>query len=356
MAYQYGGFTLSDGVNYYVLAKQFDLPDFKQTYFPVARYPGVKKTGERLNEKQIPVTIKVVGASRADLESKLDTLYQALTMRQQNLTLHALDGRYYVADAIAGKAQLVPGRVISAEVPVTFVCLQPFAFAAIASTNLSTNLGMALVTGQTTLWQLAGGNNPYLVASSGNYYSWPTISIINQTTGDASTLSTALVQGNAYTSLSVAALPAAAPNGAVFLLVSGTSFQRVTLTAAAAIGATSLTVANFFANFAYPVGAFCGLDNYIQGFTLAQDPDGQVLTVTGLGVQQIGTGAALIITGDPNAPNGFNITPSNSSTPLGFTGAFPTMEPGQNSFALQVTCSNPPTVQLQFNWTPRWLS
>ena len=68
------------------------------------------------------------------------------------------------------------------------------------------------------------------------------------------TLTTALTSGNAYTSLAVAALPDAVPSGASVVLTSGANTQTYTLSAAAAVGATTLSVTSLTANFAYPVG------------------------------------------------------------------------------------------------------
>lgn len=71
-------------------------------------------------------------------------------------------------------------------------------------------------------------------------------------TATSATLGTALTSSSNYTSLTVSALPAAMLAGASVLLVSGANTQTTTLTADAASGATTLTVASFTANFAYP--------------------------------------------------------------------------------------------------------
>jgi hypothetical protein len=224
--YMYGACVLHDGINYFLTEKPLDFPVFKQTYFQVGRLEGVKKSGERLNERQIAVTIKVVGASRVDLEYKLDTLYQGLSARQQSLTLHSEDARYYIADAVAGQARLVPGRILAVDVPVTFVCQQPFAYASSQSVRTWASLLMSAVSGQANVWQLPSASNPLSVSGGGNYFARPTIILTNETTANATTLSSTVSSGTAYTTLSVAALPAAAAAGRVFLLVSaGGSYQ-----------------------------------------------------------------------------------------------------------------------------------
>lgn len=68
------------------------------------------------------------------------------------------------------------------------------------------------------------------------------------------TLSAALSTGGAITSLSVNALPNAFSSGDVIRLSSGGNTQTWTLTAAAAVGATSVTVASQVPNFNYPIG------------------------------------------------------------------------------------------------------
>ncbi len=75
--------------------------------------------------------------------------------------------------------------------------------------------------------------------------------------GADGTLTTALTSGNPYTSLAVTALASALANGASVTIstVDGAHTQAVTLSAAAAVGATSISVTSFNANYSYPVGA-----------------------------------------------------------------------------------------------------
>jgi len=72
--------------------------------------------------------------------------------------------------------------------------------------------------------------------------------------GAQAQLTTALVSGTAYTTLAVSALSAAVASGDSILLTSGTDTQTFTASAAAAVGATSISVDSLAANFAYPVG------------------------------------------------------------------------------------------------------
>jgi hypothetical protein len=66
------------------------------------------------------------------------------------------------------------------------------------------------------------------------------------------TLSAGLTSGNAYTSLSVAALPLAVSSGQSLTLTNGTNSQVVTASANASVGATTIAVTSFNANYSYP--------------------------------------------------------------------------------------------------------
>ncbi|MGZ3677042.1 MAG: hypothetical protein ACXWQR_00560 [Ktedonobacterales bacterium] len=68
------------------------------------------------------------------------------------------------------------------------------------------------------------------------------------------TLNAALTNGSAYTTLTTTALPAALTSGQSITLASGNNTQAVTLSANASLGATSISVTSFTANFSYPVG------------------------------------------------------------------------------------------------------
>lgn len=354
--YYYGGFAIHDGQHYFITSKDDSLPSFSQTVFQVARFEGVKKTGERVNSKQIPVTLQVIASSRADLESKLDALYAALSMRQQQLTLHASDGRYFVADCVDAKASLVAGRPASADVACTFVAQQPFAYAASASAFDSGSMVMPTA-GTSTTWQLPSATNPQNISGAGNTFARPTIILTNQTATNATTTTAGLTNGVAATTISIAALPAAAASGSVFLLVSGTHSQRVTLSAPALLGATSLSVTSFTPNFSYPSSSQCVLDIYVQAIQLSQNPDGNVLAVSNLGVQEVGNGQNLTINCDPiSSTNGYTCISSSDGLLNGFVGSFPVMQPGTTQFSLIVTCSNQPTIRMQITWIPRWRS
>jgi hypothetical protein len=350
IAYRYGGFVLHDLINYVLIQKEYDFPQVRQTYFKIARAVGMKKTGEVVNEQQIPVQVQVIGTSRADLEMKLDALYGALNQRQQALTLHSIDGRYWVADAIVAKAPLPPGKIVSTLVPVTFVAQQPYALAATASAYTWGAAALSLVSG--TTWQTGS----IVIAGGGNATAPCSITITNTTALNTVTLTAALTQNTNYTALSVSALPAALANGTWLYISNGTTTQHVQLSAAAAQGATTLSVVSFTANANYAAtSSTVFVDTYITGVTYTQNPDGTTLTVSNLGTS-LGNGGTLTVDSDYTTQNGYTVIANNSGTPLPFTGTFPVIEPGQTTFNLQVICNNQPTLTVAFSWTPHWLS
>ncbi len=67
-------------------------------------------------------------------------------------------------------------------------------------------------------------------------------------------LTTALASGTAYTALAVSALDQAVTSGDSILLTSGANTQTYVASAAAAAGATSISVTSLAANFSYPIG------------------------------------------------------------------------------------------------------
>ncbi len=135
MAYLFGSTVLHDTVNYDLYQKSFDFVTAAQARFKIAHIRGMKKVGVTQNERQIKVVVRVNGASRADLEAKVDTLYQGLNLPSQRLSLHLLDSRYFVADCIGAVMELAPIKgggfpgsgVNWADVTIQFVCANPYA-------------------------------------------------------------------------------------------------------------------------------------------------------------------------------------------------------------------------------------
>lgn len=347
-AYFYGDFCFNDGVNYLLIDKPLDTVPVKETLFKVARFEGMKKTGEVVNERTISLKIRVIGASRADLETKLDALAQAFSYRQQNLSIHSVDQRYFVADCIGMSVSLPPGMLISAIVQAQFLCQQPYAYAASQSSYSTGNL--ALQNNGAGIW--TPGNQTLI--GGGNIASRPTITLQNETAVNNLTLTAALASGTAYTTLSVSALTNAVVSGDTFVLSDGAGHtQTVTASGAASAGATSLPVSSFTANFSYPATTTTVTKTVtITQVSVNQFSDAQVLTVNNL---TMGTGDTLTIDCDPTTQAGYTVA-VNGGAPLAFTGVFPIMEPGPTSWEVNVYCASPATVTLTWTWTPRWLS
>ncbi len=351
--YSYGGFPLHDGVHYFLLEKTFDLVPLKQTTFKLARFEGVKVTGVQTDARTLQVLVYVLGTSRTDLEARLDALFAAMALRQQQLTLHALDGRYAVADCISARAPLRRGTVLSAVATLQFLCQQPYLYAPSASTFSSASAALPN-TGPST-WQTAA----LAVPSSGTVFARPTVVLTNTTSMAAAVhLTSALVSGTAYTTLAVEALPAARPSGWTFVLDDTAGhIQRVVLSAAAAAGATSLSVTSFSANWSYPATTTQVYDDtYITAVTLTSNPDGTSLTASGLGTL-FGTGTALTLHGDPTSASGYTVVSSAAPTAnQPFAGLFPLIEPSSTTLQVTATCTNQPSLALSATWTPRWLA
>jgi len=186
-AYTYGFFSFNDNINYFVTERPYSITPFQQTFFKVARLEGQKKTGETVNERIIQVKMKVIGASRIDLEQKLEVMYAALSLRQQQLVIHASDARYFVADCTNIECALQGGLPISATATLTFTCQQPYALATVASTFTTGNV---MLSASGTNWvlpvqQFAGGGStfsrPQITITNQSTVAWSSVSILQQT-------------------------------------------------------------------------------------------------------------------------------------------------------------------------------
>lgn len=168
----YGSFNLNDNVNYFVLEKPLSIVSIKESLLKIARVDGMKKTGSVVNERHLTLKVRVVGSSRANLESLLDALYGALIVPQQHLQMHAVDNRYYICDCIGAQATLVPGKVVACDVALVFLAQLPYAYAPSASSYTTT----------ITSWSLSGGvyTATFNVTGGGNVYSWPTFTLTSQ--------------------------------------------------------------------------------------------------------------------------------------------------------------------------------
>lgn len=348
IAYTYGDFCFNDGVNYFVLNKTLEPVDINETLFKIARRDGMKKTGEVRNERTVPVTIGVYGASRADLELKLDALTAAFNIRQQPLAIHSSDARYAIADCVSLKIPLRQGSIQYTTVTARFMAQQPDFVAAFPSTYTLANL--LLGAGAAGTWLTGTVSFP----GGGNDASFPTLTIQNLTVAiGTTTLTSALVNGNPYTTLAITATGAHLIVGDVLQLTNGANTQQVTVAAPAASGATSVTVTSFNANFSYPITTTTVIKLHtVTAVSVTQATDGQTITVSSL---TMGYGDTITIVCDPTVAPGFTAS-VNGGAPLAFSGVFPVQEPGATLWMVTISCPSPVVATLVWTWTPRFLS
>lgn len=99
-------------------------------------------------------------------------------------------------------------------------------------------------------------------------------SAICNTSAGGGTSSSLLSTGSAITSIPINALMTPMPSGSTFTISSGANSQTWTLNAAAAVGATSLTVTSQTPNFAYPIGSAITFAGVTAHVTLRVVPSG----------------------------------------------------------------------------------
>ncbi|MGH7777327.1 MAG: hypothetical protein ACREPI_09135 [Candidatus Dormibacterales bacterium] len=118
-------------------------------------------------------------------------------------------------------------------------------------------------------------------------------------------LSGGLASGTSYTTLNVAALPAAISSGTTWTLFryagGSLSSQQVAVSANAVAGATSLTVTSFAANAAYPAGT-------------QVLPGGGYGTLSGFSASYSGSGTGLTLNGGSNGAGAAGVWNTNDSS------------------------------------------
>lgn len=214
-SYFFGSFQINavvNGLGYYLISKELSLPVVKPVQFNIARRDGSKRSGESVDPKHIPVSIKVVGSSRLDLIARLDALQAALFLRGQSLVIHDTATRSYQnVDCVSATTPFKAGSgVVSCEVSCVFVAYDPYLYFNTLSTN---NTGTVVLT-------LSGGlyNFPALAfAGGGTVYAYPLIRLSNRTSSGATQWqSLTIVQTNDSQTLSAihtTATPLPAVNG-----------------------------------------------------------------------------------------------------------------------------------------------
>lgn len=344
----YGSFNLNDNVNFFVIRKPISTVSITPTYFKIGRLTGMKKTGETTNERTIKMDVRVLGVSRSDLENQLDSMQQALNLRQQQLSMRTNDTRYFLADCVAMEAQLAPGQVLSTTVSLTFICYDPYAYS-LQTTTFDT--GDMQLTYNSTLIAYTGST---VVTGGGTAETFPVIRIYQHTTALTTTLTTQLNSGSAYSQLSVAAL--SSPLAANDQLIIGTSTTKtVTVSTAAPQGATTVNVTTFTSNATYTVGTQVKKDLTINSIQINQVVDNTILVV-GTPLPTV-NGDYIDIYCDPNDNvNGFTAQKNGGPDLSTVAGVFPEIEPIATEFDFIVKANSQPTIDVLFTYTSRWLS
>jgi hypothetical protein len=185
----FGTFDLDGNTSgYYLRQKNLDLAEVKPSLQKVAHLDGMKISGEVVNERLISCVVEVIGASRSDLESKLDTLDLALRLKQQQLAIHTLDTRYFVADCIKAPVTFAGDKAISALVNCTFLCAVSYAYSSTTSTQSVAGASLTLVSGSTYKYAdqtFSGGGTavalPQIHLVSTNNVAWTQVQITEST-------------------------------------------------------------------------------------------------------------------------------------------------------------------------------
>lgn len=353
--YSFGSYTLNNMVNGLgttLLAKNVDMPVIKPVTFPMARRDGLKKSGEFVDGRDVNVLLKVVGSSRLDLISRIDTLQQALSLRSQTLIIHE-DGRYYQSvDCISAPVQFQAGQgVVAAAVPCTFKCYDPYAYAAALSTY---DTGTVALTLSSSLWNFAAINQ----AGGGTYYSYPLFHIINKTSTGSTTLSAGLTSGTNYTSISVNATSFSGSSGDQLTITHGGTTQTLTASASWSVGATSISVSSFMASANYVSGDAVAKVTQWTSVSVSQAPDSQVLSVNTSSSVALpkNNGDYIDIQCDPAATNGWSVQTNGSGLYSDPQGLFPVMEPGTTTFNISIACASAVSADCLISWKSRYLS
>ena len=377
--YTYGNFQINDhqgGLGYFLMSKDLDFPEFKPAISPLALYDGNKITGYQVAHRQIQCEIYVVGTSRTDCIARKDQLEKALALRDQQLILHE-DGRYWIANAISGKTKFAAGKgIVQAQIPVTFVCANPYAIATTAASPFdSGNVAY------TTL-VVAGTYKStfFYVAAGGTIYTWPTITLTHQlATPGSTTLNGALTQGSQYTAITVTSSPALTAGQVIKLswTTGGNTFvQKLVVSSAVTSGATSIPVNAFTASASFPITSTSVLVSTAwNNVTIAQLTDNYSIQANGnndqtyeiFGGNSVASGVFLLpqvqgdfitINCDPTASNGWTITGSVQGVSFTYqpNGAFPPLEPGNTQFQVTIASDSQPTAQFHMTFTPRYTS
>jgi hypothetical protein len=352
--YTFGNFQLnnsSNGLGYFLVAKQLPLPVVKPVTFNIARRDGLKKSGEAVEARTITVKLVVVGTSRIDLISRIDALQAALSLRSQQLCIHE-DGRFYQsADAISGTLDFAAGKgIVHCEVICAFTAYDPYAYASTAS---SYDTGVLALSASGGPWVFPQIN----IAGGGTVYSLPFIRIANKTSSGSTTLSATLTSGTLYTAISVVATTFSASLGDQVTITHGVTVQTLVIAAGFAIGATSITVSGFTASANYAIGDVAAKVTQWTSLTIAQTNDNQTLTASSSPAAPLPNlnGQYVDIQCDSASANA-GIQANSSGVYIEPLGLFPVLEPVTTSITITLVSASAVSAEATITWVPRYAS
>lgn len=353
-SYTFGSFILnsnSGGLGLFFMSKNLDMPKIKPVEFAVARRDGTKKSGEFVEPRQISIGLRVIGSSRLDLLSRLDTLQQSLALRSQSLMIREdTSNRYYNSvDCIDASAKLDPSNVVQCTVNCVFRAYDPYAYAGASS---SYDTGTVALTSANSLWNFPAIN----ITGGGTIYSYPLLHLINKTSSGSSTLTSAINNGTMYTSLAVNATTFSASVGDILQLSSGGNTQNVTVGTAFSVGATTITVTSFTANATYGIGATVAKITQWNSITISQVNDSQTLSANSTASVPLPNVQNDYVDIQCNPAVGMSIITNNSGKLSDPVGLYPTVEPVTTTFNIGISSSSAVSAECIFSWQARYLS
>lgn len=342
----------SGGYGYFIESKPLSSPTFSPVLFPVARLGAMKKSGETTNPREIAMDIKVIGTSRTDLLSRLDSLQQTLSQRSQPLTIHDTGTRYYQSvDCTSAETVLGKGNIVACLVQTKFLASDPYAYASTLSTY---DTGTVALTLASSLWNFASIN----VTGGGTYYSFPLFHITNKTSTGNTTLTAGLTSGNSYTSISVSATPFSASTGDQITITHGGTTQTLTLSAPCALAATSISVNSFTASANYVSSDAVAKVTQWTSLSISQLQDSQTFSINSSSSVLLPklNNDYIDIQCDPATVQGWSAQTNGSGLFSDPQGIFPVVEPDTTTFNISIACASAVSADCLISWRSRYLS
>jgi len=248
-SYLLNGLNINNGTSFFVLNKPFDFPTASPALAKIARLEGNTVTGYDIKPRTIPIQVRILGTSRSNLESNIDTLYQALATPNVTLSLHS-DGRYWRGTVTDVKLSLASNVPLTAVCTITFTAFQPYPWASSVSAN------------DTGVQQMSGSGPTYTytysVTGGGNIWTYPSITVTLKTPSVQGTLTSAYTPSNSGVTQLLCSNPGGTIlNNDVFIVGWGnpTQYEYVTATGAYNTGGGYIPISSWTPHYSYASGA-----------------------------------------------------------------------------------------------------